>query len=244
MNYKELIDYNRIPQHVAIIMDGNGRWAKKRLQNRVLGHTEGIKTVRNITETAAQIGISFLTLYTFSTENWQRPATEVNAIMDLLVRTISAEAPTLNKNNVRLKAIGNLQELPNNCYEQLLKAIEITQHNTKLTLTLALNYSARWELLQAFKQVATHANNGTLKPEQITEQLISNQYLTTNFMPDPELLIRTSGEYRISNYLLWQIAYTELYFTPKLWPEFSSNDLYEAVYTYQQRDRRFGGVKE
>lgn len=239
MNYKEQIDQDRLPKHVAVIMDGNGRWAKKQGKNRVFGHKNGVKAVRDTTETCARLGISYLTLYAFSTENWGRPITEVNALMELLIFTLKREVKQLNKNNIRLNAIGDLSSLPPRCYEELMKSIELTKNNDRMTLTLALSYSSRWEITRAMQQIAAKVKQGKLATEDIDEQLISN-HLTTINMPDPELLIRTSGEQRISNYLLWQIAYAELYFTEKFWPEFDEQEVYKAIYTYQQRERRFG----
>ena len=241
MNLKNKINPDKLPSHVAIIMDGNGRWAQRQGANRIFGHQNGVKAVRDTTEAAAELGIKFLTLYTFSTENWNRPVEEVNALMELLVHTISAEKETLNKNNIRLLAIGDLKSLPGSCYNELMEAIRDTAGNTRMSLVLALSYSSRWEIVNAMKQIASEAEAGKLKPEQINDELIST-YLTTKGIPDPELLIRTSGENRISNFLLWQIAYTELYFTDKLWPEFSKEDFYTALIDYQNRERRFGLV--
>ena len=241
MNLKNKINPDKLPSHVAIIMDGNGRWAQRQGANRIFGHQNGVKAVRDTTEAAAELGIKFLTLYAFSTENWNRPVEEVNALMELLVHTISAEKETLNKNNIRLLAIGDLKSLPGSCYNELMEAIRDTAGNTRMSLVLALSYSSRWEIVNAMKQIASEAEAGKLKPEQINDELIST-YLTTKGIPDPELLIRTSGENRISNFLLWQIAYTELYFTDKLWPEFSKEDFYTALIDYQNRERRFGLV--
>lgn len=241
MNLKNKINPDKLPSHVAIIMDGNGRWAQRQGANRIFGHQNGVKAVRDTTEAAAELGIKFLTLYAFSTENWNRPVEEVNALMELLVHTISAEKETLNKNNIRLLAIGDLKSLPGSCYNELMEAIRDTAGNTRMSLVLALSYSSRWEIVNAMKQIASEVEAGKLKPEQINDELIST-YLTTKGIPDPELLIRTSGENRISNFLLWQIAYTELYFTDKLWPEFSKEDFYTALIDYQNRERRFGLV--
>ncbi|MFN8165702.1 MAG: isoprenyl transferase [Bacteroidia bacterium] len=241
MNLKNKINPDKLPSHVAIIMDGNGRWAQRQGVNRIFGHQNGVKAVRDTTEAAAELGIKFLTLYAFSTENWNRPVEEVNALMELLVHTISAEKETLNKNNIRLLAIGDLKSLPGSCYNELMEAIRDTAGNTRMSLVLALSYSSRWEIVNAMKQIASEVEAGKLKPEQINDELIST-YLTTKGIPDPELLIRTSGENRISNFLLWQIAYTELYFTDKLWPEFSKEDFYTALIDYQNRERRFGLV--
>ena len=240
LNYKTLINTDNIPQHIAIIMDGNGRWAKEKFaRNRIFGHFNGVNAVRNVTEACSKIGVRHLTLYAFSTENWNRPSTEVNALMNLMVSTIRKEAKQLLKNNVRLNAIGDIDALPEKCYKELQEAIEMTKNNTRLVLTLALSYGSRWEITKAVQKIATEVQNGTLNPADIDEKLISSR-LETHDMPDPELLIRTSGEQRISNYLLWQIAYTELYFTQKFWPDFNEEELYKAIYTYQQRDRRFG----
>jgi undecaprenyl diphosphate synthase len=224
-------------------MDGNGRWAKQKGKLRIFGHQNGVKAVRDTVEAAAEIGIKYLTMYAFSTENWQRPRKEVNALMELLVHTISKEKTTLNKNDISLKAIGDLKSLPGNCYNELMQAIKDTSQNKRMSLVLALSYSSKWEIIDAMKKIATKIEKKELKPEDITEQTITDN-LNTAGIPDPELLIRTSGEYRISNYLLWQIAYAELYFTPTLWPDFRKEDLYEAIVSYQQRERRFGLVSE
>ncbi len=232
-----------IPRHIAIIMDGNGRWARKHGKRRVVGHRQGVESVRDITEACAQLGVEYLTLYTFSTENWYRPQEEVSALMQLLVHTIRREARTLQKNNIRLTAIGELTRLPDFCYRELMEAIRLTQHNTRMTLNLALSYSGRQEILQAVRSLAKDVQAGHLDPEQIDEALFG-QYLFTKDMPDPDLLIRTSGEYRISNFLLWQLAYTEIYITEQYWPEFRRNELYEAIRDYQRRERRFGRVTE
>lgn len=240
---KSLIDLTRLPQHVAIIMDGNGRWAKEKGQPRVYGHKHGVKTVHKITEAATNLGIKHLSLYTFSTENWNRPEAEVNALMSLLSSTIKKEIQTLIKNDIRLEVVGCLEQLPNSTYNELMQAIEVTKDNKRMTLTLALSYSGRWDMLNATKEIAQEVADGTLKPEDITAETIDN-HLSTNAMPDPELLIRTSGEYRISNYMLWQLAYTELYFSPKNWPAFDENDFYEAIIDFQSRTRRFGKTNE
>jgi len=243
MGYKDQIDLSRLPKHVAIIMDGNGRWAKGKGKLRVFGHHNGVLSVRDVVEGAGELGVKYLTLYTFSAENWNRPSFEVTAIMELLVSTINKEIKQLMKNNVRLNAIGDLSQLPGKCNRELVGAIEKTSGNTGLVLTLALSYSSRRELMQAAKGIAEQVKAGTLNPEDITEEVFA-QNLYTHNMPDPELLIRTSGEYRISNYLLWQIAYAELYFTDKLWPDFRREDLYEAILDYQKRERRFGMTSE
>ncbi len=241
--YKDKIDLSRLPKHVAVIMDGNGRWAKQQGQARVFGHQNGVTAVRDTTEAAAEIGVEYLTMYAFSTENWNRPVDEVNALMTLLVHTIRAEVPTLNKNNIRLQAIGNLAHLPADCAAELAEAIAATQHNTRMTLVLALNYSARWEMLRATRSLAAQVAAGTLAPENINETIFAN-HLATAGMPDPELMIRTSGEHRISNFLLWQLSYAELYFTNTMWPDFGKEDLYEAIYDFQNRERRFGMTSE
>lgn len=243
MGLREQIDMKRLPQHVAVIMDGNGRWAKEKGKMRVFGHQNGVLAVRDTVEGAVELGIPYLTLYAFSTENWNRPKLEVAALMELLVATISKETKTLMDNDVRLNAIGDLKSLPGRCYRQLQETIEKTKDNKRCTLTLALSYSSRWEIVNAARELAMKVESGTLKATEIDEQLFSS-HLTTAGMPDPELMIRTSGEYRISNYLLWQLAYAELYFTPKLWPDFRREDLFEAVIDFQKRERRFGMTSE
>jgi undecaprenyl diphosphate synthase len=243
MTFKEQIDKTKLPKHIAIIMDGNGRWAKKQGKLRTFGHHNGVDSVRETTEAAAELGVEYLTLYAFSTENWNRPKYEVDALMTLLVKTINKETKTLNKNNIRLQAIGDLKSLPKNCYKELHEAIKNTEKNTRMTLVLALSYSSKWEITQAVKDLVKNVKSGKLKEEDISEETIKS-HLCTAKMPDPELLIRTSGEYRISNFLLWQIAYSELYFTDKLWPEFRKEDFYEAIVNYQQRERRFGKTSE
>ncbi|MGB4205566.1 MAG: isoprenyl transferase [Bacteroidales bacterium] len=243
MSLKDKIDIKNLPQHIAIIMDGNGRWAKMRGKHRVFGHEQGVISVRETAEAAAEIGVKFLTLYAFSTENWKRPATEVEALMKLLVQTIHQETKTLTDNDIRLKAIGDLDSLDENCRKELIEAMNTTASNKRMDLVLALSYSGRWELTQTFKALANKVKSGILDPDDITQEVISDN-LNTAGMPDPELLIRTSGEYRISNFLIWQSAYTELYFTSKLWPDFRKEDLYEAIIDYQQRERRFGKVSE
>ena len=240
---KERIDLSKLPQHVAVIMDGNGRWAKEHGKPRIFGHRNGVKSVRAVTEAAAEIGIPFLTLYAFSTENWNRPRLEVNALMDMLVITIKEELETMNRNNIRLAAIGDLDHLPPATRKALLQGIANTQNNTRMTLTLALNYSSRWEITEAMKQAANLAIKGQLKPEDIDPKLVSS-LMATSGIPDPEFLIRTSGEHRISNFLLWQIAYTELYFSDVYWPDFDKEEFYTAILSYQQRERRFGKISE
>ncbi|MCF8256764.1 MAG: isoprenyl transferase [Flavobacteriales bacterium] len=237
------IDTLRLPQHVAVIMDGNGRWAKQRGKLRTFGHTNGVKAVRETVETAAEIGIPFLTLYAFSTENWNRPKMEVSALMTLLVRTIHKETKTLMDNNIRLNAIGDLDSLPKSCHRELNEAMERTSGNTRMTLTLALSYSAKWELVQMVRSIVKDARAGALNERDVNEALIA-QRLCTAGMPDVELLIRTSGEHRVSNFLLWQIAYAEFHFTEKLWPDFGAADLEQAIIDFQGRERRFGKISE
>ena len=238
-SYKDKIDLNRLPKHVAIIMDGNGRWAKERGYERIFGHQNGVVSVREVTEAAAEIGIQYLTLYAFSTENWGRPQAEVEALMELLIDTIEKETPTLNKNNIRLLAIGDLNRLPGKAGEKLKKCIENTSANTGMGLVLALSYSSRWEISNAIQNICKQVNAGKINASDINDELIS-EYLTTKSIPDPDLLIRTSGEQRISNFLLWQIAYSELYFTNTHWPDFRKDNLFEAIVDFQQRERRFG----
>lgn len=237
MNYIELVDRNNIPQHIAIIMDGNGRWAQLRGKKRSEGHQAGVVTVRNIVEDCARMGVRYLTLYTFSTENWHRPAAEVAALMTLLFEQIEEEI--FMKNNVGLRVIGDTSLLPQNVLERLEACIERTSGNDRMTLVLALSYSAKWEITEAVRTLARKAKAGEIALEDINEQAIS-QELTTNFMPDPDLLIRTGKEVRLSNFLLWQAAYSELYFTDVLWPEFDNMELHKAVYEYQHRQRRYG----
>jgi undecaprenyl diphosphate synthase len=240
---KDKINKEALPQHVAIIMDGNGRWAQKNGKPRIFGHANAISSVRAATEAAAELGIKYLTLYVFSTENWNRPEDEVSALMKLLVSTIESEIVNLNKNNVRLKTIGNTDRLIKQVNNKLQEGIELTSKNTGLTLVLALSYSARWEITNAVKQIALNVTTQGIDPNTIDETTVAS-FLTTKEIPDPELLIRTSGEYRISNFLLWQIAYTELYFTPVLWPDFNKEDFYGAIIDFQQRERRFGKTSE
>ena len=243
MNLKEKVDLNNLPSHIAVIMDGNGRWAKKRGGLRIFGHQSAITAVRETVEAAAELGVKYLTLYAFSTENWNRPATEVSALMQLLVSTIRKETATLNKNNIRLQTIGNTASLPASCQKELMEAIELTEQNTRMTLVLALSYSGRWDITQAVQRLSVEVGRGSIKPEEITEATVAD-FLSTAGMPDPELLIRTSGEQRISNFLLWQMAYTELYITELLWPDFRKEHLYEAIISYQRRERRFGKTSE
>jgi undecaprenyl diphosphate synthase len=237
------IDRERLPQHIAIIMDGNGRWAKERGKQRLFGHQSAIQSVREVSEASAEIGVKYLTLYAFSTENWNRPLAEVSGLMSLLATTIRNEVSTMNKNSIKLNAIGDLHSLPKTNYEQLMQAIADTSHNTRMTLTLALSYSGRWDLTQATRRMAQDVADGKMQASDINDTTISS-YLSTAGMPDPELLIRTSGEERISNFLLWELAYSELYFTPKYWPDFRKADLYEAILNYQHRERRFGKTSE
>jgi len=234
---------DKLPKHVAVIMDGNGRWAQKKGNSRIFGHQHGVTAVREITEAAAELGLGYLTLYAFSTENWSRPQREVNALMSLLVSTISSETKTLLKNNVRLNTIGCKECLPKNVRKKLEDSEQATSGNTGLVLTLALSYSSRWEIVDATKKIAEDIQKGVLSTNDITDELFDN-YLTTHNLPDPELMIRTSGELRISNFLLWQIAYTELFFTDVLWPDYRKEDFYEALLDYQKRERRFGKTSQ
>ncbi|MEZ4909806.1 MAG: isoprenyl transferase [Saprospiraceae bacterium] len=236
---KSNVDTSKLPRHVAIIMDGNGRWANEHGQHRIFGHRNGVKAVRAVTEAAAEIGVEYMTLYAFSTENWSRPSFEVNALMTLLVETVRSELATLQKNNIRLLAIGDLSKLPEKTFKALKDGIDQTASNTRMTLVLALNYSSRWEIVQATKNIASMVQNHEISISEIDDTLFSSQ-LATAFMPDPEFIIRTSGELRISNYLLWQAAYAELYFTSILWPDFTKNDFYNALIDFQTRERRFG----
>lgn len=240
---KDKIIIDRLPRHIAVIMDGNGRWAKEQGKMRVFGHQHGVDAVRNVTEACAELGVEYLTLYAFSTENWNRSSFEVDALMSLLTQALKTEVKTLNDNNIRLDAVGDLTRLPKLQYNALMSAIENTKDNTRMTLTLCLSYSGRWELTETVKKIAGKVKNGELNPEDINEKMVSDN-LATSYMPDPELLIRTSGEIRISNFLLWQLAYSELYFTKKYWPDFSKEDLYEAIIDYQSRERRFGKTSE
>jgi undecaprenyl diphosphate synthase len=240
---RESIIPEKLPSHIAVIMDGNGRWAKLHGKPRVFGHKNGVVSVREITEAAAELGISYLTLYAFSTENWSRPQLEVNALMALLVETIKKELNTLHKNNIRLHAIGDLSRLPEKTRSALQEAIDATSCNDRMTLILALNYSSRWEIVEAAKALAQKVRDGLISSENIDAEMFS-RHLTTASVPDPELLIRTSGEYRISNFLLWQSAYAEFYFTQVLWPDFRKDDLYRAIIDFQNRERRFGKISE
>ena len=241
MSYKEQIDFNRMPQHIAIIMDGNGRWAKQRGKERSFGHHAGAETVHVITEEAARLGIKYLTLYTFSMENWNRPEEEVSALMELLFDSIEEE--TFMKNNVSFRVVGDCNKLPERVYRRLQQCEQRTAANTGLCLVLALSYSARWEIVEAAKKIASEVKQGTLQVDQIDDEVMS-KHLTTEFMPDPDLLIRTGGELRLSNYLLWQCAYAELYFCDTFWPDFREEELCKAIVDYQKRERRFGKTSE
>jgi undecaprenyl diphosphate synthase len=242
-SFKEHIDFNRLPQHIAVIMDGNGRWAKKKGALRIFGHRNAIQAVKDVTEGCGELGIKYLTLYAFSTENWGRPKDEVDGLMELLVNTLKQEIKTLMDNEVNLLTIGDISHLPVECQQNLTWAINETRNNGGLKLIMALSYSGRWEIVRAVKQIAEDIQSNKVSPANINEATIEN-YLQTSGIPDPELLIRTSGEMRISNFLLWQIAYSELYITPTLWPDFRKEHLYEAIWSYQQRERRFGKTSE
>lgn len=237
------IDKQKLPRHIAVIMDGNGRWAKSKGNMRIFGHRSAIQAVRETAECAAELGVEHVTLYAFSTENWNRPRLEVEALMALLVETIRSEVPTLQKNNIRLNAIGNITDLPDRCQNQLATAMEETKNNSRMTLTLALSYGARNDLAHAMQGIANKVKLGELEPKDIDENTIK-EHLSTFNMPDPELLIRTSGEFRISNFLLWEIAYAEIYITPKFWPDFRKSDLVDAILDFQKRERRFGKTSE
>ncbi|GEM67253.1 isoprenyl transferase [Sphingobacterium mizutaii NBRC 14946 = DSM 11724] len=243
MSFKDKIDKNRIPQHIAIIMDGNGRWAKEKGELRVFGHKNGVTAVREALEAAVEIGLNYLTLYAFSTENWNRPQFEVDALMELLVNSLNQELPTFQENNIRVNSIGRMSDLPAHCQVTLQSTIEQTKNNTGCTLTLALSYGSRQEILDATKSIAEKVKKGEISVDDINEEMFSNN-LYTHGIPDPDLLIRTSGEERISNYMLWQIAYSELFFLPIMWPEFSRETLFECIYLYQNRERRFGKTSE
>lgn len=240
---KGQIDLAKLPKHIAVIMDGNGRWAKSKGASRIFGHQNGVKSVKETVEAAAELGVQYLTLYAFSTENWNRPADEVQALMELLIKTIYDETPTLNKNNIRLLAIGDTKSLPAKCQEQLASTMKETSGNTRLNLVLALSYSAKWEILNAVQQIARDVKAGKVAAEEINESVFE-AHLSTAGMPHPELMIRTSGEHRISNFLLWQLAYAEFYFTDVMWPDFRREDFYRAILSYQQRERRFGKTGE
>jgi undecaprenyl diphosphate synthase len=243
MDIVENIKTKTIPEHIAVIMDGNGRWAKQQGKQRIEGHAQGAAALRNALEACLLVGVKYLTVYAFSIENWNRSPVEVSGLMDLFVKSCHTEIDNLNANHIRFRAIGKLDMLSEACYRELRSTEEKTKHNADLTLVVALSYGSRWEIVEAAKQIANEVENQHLRSEQIDEQVFAN-YLTTNFMPYPDLLIRTSGEYRISNYLLWQLAYTELYFTPTLWPDFTKEELYKAIADYQTRERRFGKTSE
>jgi undecaprenyl diphosphate synthase len=243
MDLKDQISRDRLPRHVAMIMDGNGRWAQKKGGERLFGHRNGVEAVRQAVEAAGELGIKYLTLYAFSTENWNRPKAEIDGLMTLLTNTIMRETRKLNENNVRLLVIGSFSDLPESVQKHLLEAMESTSKNTGLTLVLGLSYSGRWEITDAVRKMCRDAASGRIDPDGVDSSLLES-YLATSFMPDPELLIRTSGERRISNFLLWQLAYTELYFTPVLWPDYRKKHFYEAIIDYQRRERRFGKVSE
>ena len=243
MNLQDTIDTTNLPKHLAIIMDGNGRWAKQKGLLRAIGHESGTKSVKVIIEASAKLGIDFLTLYAFSTENWNRPKLEVDTLMKVLINSLKKELVTLQKNNIKLNAIGNLEKLPKSAQKELLDVINKTKDNTKMTLTLALSYGSREELVSAVKNICSKVKNNIISIDAIDDSII-NEHLYTQNLPDVDLLIRTSGEHRISNFLLWQIAYAELYFTDILWPDFKEQDLYEAIISYQKRERRFGKTSE
>jgi undecaprenyl diphosphate synthase len=240
---KSLVDLNNIPKHVAVIMDGNGRWAKQQGEARLYGHLNGVDSVRATIRAAREIGVEYLTLYAFSTENWNRPKEEVDGLMDILVHSITNEMEEMNENGVKFKTIGDIDGLPDNCSNSLKGAIETTKNNKEITLILALNYSAKWEIRKAIQTISKQLAAGLISEEEITDELIS-EHLTTKGIPDPELMIRTSGEHRISNFLLWQLAYSEFYFTETHWPDFRRDDFFQAILAYQQRERRFGMVSE
>ena len=241
MSLKEKLDAKKLPKHIAIIMDGNGRWAKEKGEDRLFGHYSGVESVRNIVEGCAELGIKYLTLYAFSTENWDRPKDEVTGLMELLVQTIKQEVSTLNKNNIRLYVIGNIKMLPVAARKELEEACDATKINTGLNLIMALSYSSRWEIIEAVKNIAIEVKNKKLDPENIDNDVF-NRHLCTALFPDPELMIRTSGEYRISNFLLWQISYAELYFTPKFWPDYTVSEFQQTLKEFAARDRRYGGL--
>jgi undecaprenyl diphosphate synthase len=231
-----------IPKHIAVIMDGNGRWAQKKGNIRLFGHKAGVESVRDITESCAQLGVEYLTLYAFSTENWNRPSAEINGLMRLLVQTLRNEAERLNKNDIKLVTIGQTERLPGKCQQMLEEVIELTADNKRMQLCLALSYSGRWDIKEAVKNIAKEVEKGNITPDQIDDDLIGS-FLSTASVPDPDLIIRTSGEFRISNFLLWQLAYSELYITETYWPDFRRDELYQAIFSFQKRDRRYGKVK-
>ncbi len=231
-----------LPEHIAVIMDGNGRWAQKKGNIRLFGHKAGVESVRDITESCAQLGVGYLTLYAFSTENWNRPPAEINGLMRLLVQTLRNEAERLNKNDIKLVTIGQTERLPAKCQKMLQEVIDLTADNKRMQLCLALSYSGRWDIKEAVKNIATEVQKGNIAPDQIDDDLIGS-FLSTASVPDPDLIIRTSGEFRISNFLLWQLAYSELYITETYWPDFRRDELYQAIFSFQKRDRRYGKVK-
>ena len=239
---EDLCESGSVPEHIAIIMDGNGRWAQKKGNIRLHGHKAGVESVRDVTESCAQLGVKYLTLYAFSTENWNRPSSEINGLMKLLVQALRNEADRLNRNDIKLITIGQIERLPAKCQRQLKEVKELTKDNTRMQLCLALSYSGRWDITEAVKHIAHDVKDGNLDPEQINDQVISS-YLSTAAIPDPDLIIRTSGEYRISNFLLWQLAYSELYITETYWPDFRRDELYDGIRSYQKRDRRYGKVR-
>src|SRR4030043_176559 len=243
MTLKQAIDINKLPVHIAIIMDGNGRWATQHGMNRIFGHHKGVESVRNVIEAAAELGIKYLTLYAFSTENWGRPDEEITALMNIMVQSLNDETATMLKNNIRMSAIGDFSRLAEDVRVRLFETIQLTAGSTGLNLVIALSYSSRWEITEAVKKITHEACAGKLNPEAINEAGFE-KYLSTEGIPDPDLLIRTSGELRISNFLLWQMAYTELYFTNKLWPDFGKEDFYDAIIDFQRRERRFGKTSE
>jgi undecaprenyl diphosphate synthase len=243
MDLKSQINIHNIPQHIAIIMDGNGRWAKQHGEDRIFGHYEGVNSVRDIVEACGEIGVKYLTLYAFSTENWNRPKDEVDALMELLVSTIAMETPNLNKNGVKLHTIGDITSLPQGCQKELQETIDLTSQNTTVNLILALSYSSKWEITNAIKNIAQKVKNNEITLKDINSSLLDKHLNTANF-PDPELMIRTSGEHRISNFLLWQLAYAEFYFTNTLWPDFRKKDFFQAILSFQNRERRFGQTSD
>ena len=243
MTYKDQIDMSRLPGHVAVIMDGNGRWAHRRGRERVFGHHEGVKAVRKTVEASAELGVRYLTLYAFSTENWNRPDDEVSALMDLMIESINNETGTLVEKSISLRVIGDLSRLSEKVRNRLFETMKITSQGSRMTLVVALSYSSRWEISEACRRIAVEVREGRMRPDQIDEHTVST-FLTTSDIPDPELMIRTSGEKRISNFLLWQLVYTELYFTKKLWPDFGKEDFYKAVADFQKRERRYGKTSE
>ena len=241
LRQKEILSSGSLPEHIAIIMDGNGRWAKGRGNIRVFGHKAGVKSVRDITEACAQLGVKYLTLYAFSTENWGRPSNEINALIKLLIHTLRDEAENLHKNNIKLSTIGQIDRFPELCQEELLEVIQLTKENDRLQLCLALSYSGRWDITEACKKLGERIKKGEIEPGDIDDEVIS-EHLSTAKIPDPDLIIRTSGEFRLSNFLLWQLAYSELFITKTYWPEFRRDELYEAILSFQMRDRRYGKV--